>query len=260
MVTSADGQQSTADQMERHLFKQLLQMGARLMQLYFDLRSQASARKEVINQEGARLPYHSEKKRGYYSIFGELEISRPYFYRKGTGGCTPLDAELGLGEDSYSDFLRELHEELGVYLPFGQDVAIMGRLLEIELSKRCTQQFVETDAADAAAYYEQKPAPPVEEERSILVIQADGKGIPIVKTSAKKDKVRLKRGEARRKKKAVTATALYTIQPAPRTVAEVVASLLEEGQEPPHQPLQTTAQTALGNAFWQGGCFGPFAR
>lgn len=233
MVTGVEGQQSTADQMERHLFKQLLRMGAKLMKLYFDLRSQASVREEAINQEGVRLPYHSQKKRGYYSIFGALEINRSYFYQKGNGGWTPLDAELGLGEDSYSDFLRELHEELGVYMPFGQDVAIMGRLIEIELSKRCIQQFFETDAADAAAYYEQKPPPPVEEEGSILVLQADGKGIPVVKTSIKKDKVRLKRGEARSKKKAVTTTALYTIQPAPRTVTEVVASLLEDGQEKP---------------------------
>lgn len=238
MVTSSDGQKCTADQMERHLFNQLLKLGGKLMQLFFDLRSQGSCRKEEVNGQGERLAYHSEKGRDYYSIFGELEINRPYFYRKGAGGYSPLDAELGLGEGSYSDFLRELHEELGVYIPFGKEVAIIERLLGIGLSKRCVQEFIESDAADAAAYYEQKPAAPVEAEGSILVIQADGKGIPIIKASAKKNKVRLKRGEARSKKKAVTATALYTIQPAPRTVAEVVASLLEEGSE------KTTANRA----------------
>lgn len=231
MVTSVDGQKCTADQMERHLFQQLLRMGAKLMQLFFDMRSQASPREEAVNQKGERLPYHSEKSRDYYSIFGELEIKRPYFYRKGAGGDTPLDAELGLGEDSYSDFLRELHDELGVYIAYGQEVAIIERLLGIGLSKRCIQQFVGNDAADAAAYYEQKPPPSAGEEGAILAVQADGKGVPIIKASANKDKVRLKRGEARSKKKAVTATALYTIQPAPRTVDEVVASLLEGEQE-----------------------------
>jgi hypothetical protein len=217
--------------MERHLFKQLLRMGAKLMQLFLDMRSQAAPRKEAVIQKGERLPYHSEKSRDYYSIFGELEINRPYFYRKGAGGYMPLDAELGLGEDSYSDFLRELHDELGVYIPFGQEVAIIERLLEIGLSKRCIQQFIGSDAADAAAYYEQKPPPPTAEEGAILVAQADGKGVPIIKASANKDKVRLKRGEARSKKKAVTVTALYTIQPAPRTVDEVVASLLEQEEK-----------------------------
>lgn len=231
MITSVDSQKCTADQMERHLFKQLLRMGAKLMQLFFDMRSQEAPRKEAVNQKGDRLPYHSEKSRDYYSIFGELEINRPYFYRKGAGGYTPMDAELGLGEDSYSDFLRELHEELGVYIPFGQEVAIIERLLEIGLSKRCIQQFIGSDAADAASYYEQKPPPPTAEEGAILVAQADGKGVPIIKGSANKDKVRLKRGEARSKKKAVTVTALYTIQSAPRTVDEVVHSLLEEKSE-----------------------------
>jgi hypothetical protein len=231
IVTSIDGQKCTADQMERHLFKQLLKMGANLMQLFFDLRSEASPRIVATNQSGDVLPYHSDKSRTYYSIFGELEISRPYFYRTGAGGYSPLDAELGLGQDSYSDFLRELHDELGVYIPFGQEVDIIERLLTIGLSKRCIQQFIASDAADVAAYYEQKPAPPVEEEGSILVIQADGKGVPIIKASAKKDKVRLNRGEARSKKKAVTATALYTIEPAPRTVDEVVTSLLKQEQQ-----------------------------
>lgn len=232
IVTSMDGPTCTADQVERHLFKQLLKMGANLMQLFFDQRSQAISRQEAVNQKGETLPYHSDKSRGYYSIFGELEIHRPYFYSKGLGGYSPLDAELGLGEDSYSDFLRELHDELAVYIPFGQEVAIIERLLGIGLSKRCVQHFVASDADDVAAYYEQKPPPPIAEEATILVAQADGKGIPIIKGSASKDKVRLKRGEARSKKKAVTATALYTIQPAPRTVDEVVASLLQQEQEP----------------------------
>jgi hypothetical protein len=229
-VTGPDGHKCTADQMERHLFKQLLKMGSQLMQLFFDMRSQAYPREEVVNQAGETLPYHSEKSRNYYSIFGELEINRPYFYQKGAGGDSPLDAALGLGEDSYSDFLRELHDELGVYIPFGHEVTIIERLLGIGLSKRCIQQFIGSDAADAAAYYEQKPPPPVEAEGSILVIQADGKGVPIIKASPSKDKVRLKRGEARSKKKAVTATALYTIQPAARTVDEVLASLFNEEQ------------------------------
>lgn len=231
IVTNTDGKKCTADQMERHLFKQLLRLGAKLMQLHFEMRSEASSREETVNQKGERLAYHSEKSRSYYSIFGELAIRRPYFYIKGIGGYSPLDAELGLGEDSYSDFLRELHDELGVYMPFGKEVETIERLLTIGLSKRVAQQFIETDAADVAAYYEQKEPPLVEEEGAILVVQADGKGVPIIKSSANKDKVRLKRGEARSKKKAVTATALYTIQAAVRTVDEIVANLLAEGQE-----------------------------
>ncbi|MCA9901576.1 MAG: ISKra4 family transposase [Anaerolineales bacterium] len=231
IVTSEGGQKCTADQMERHLFKQLLCLGGKLMQLFFDIRSEAYPREKAVNQSDQTLLYHSEKSRSYHSIFGELCINRPYFYSKGQGGYSPLDAELGLGEDSYSDFLRELHDELGVHISFDKEVSIIERLLGISLSKRVVQQFIATDAADVAAYYEQKPPPPVTEEGAILVVQADGKGVPIIRASANKDKIRLKRGEARSKKKAVTATALYTIEPAPRTVEEVIASLLEQEPE-----------------------------
>jgi len=249
-VTGGDGQNCSADQMERHLFEQLLRLGANLMQLFFDMRSQTYPRKEAVNGAGKTLPYHSEKSRDYFSIFGELAIIRPYFYRKNEGGYSPLDAELGLGKDSYSDFLRELHDELSVHIPFAKEVKIVNRFLGIRLSTRCAQQFVEIDAADAEAYYKQKSPPPVEEEASVLALQADGKGVPIIKASANKDKVRLKRGEARSRKKAVTATAIYTIQPAPRSVDDVMASLLKEGEtktdlnrsRPQHKQIWGTLQ------------------
>jgi len=38
-VSGDEAQKSTADQMERHLFKQLLRLGANLRQLYFEMRS-----------------------------------------------------------------------------------------------------------------------------------------------------------------------------------------------------------------------------
>ncbi len=250
-VTDADGQKCSADQMERYLFKQLLCLGAELMQLFFDVRSETCSRKAAANEAGKTLPYHSDRTRDYFSVFGELTITRPYFYRKNDGGYIPLDAELGLGADCYSDFLRELHDELSVYIPFAKEVEIIDRFFDISLSTRCTQQFIETDAADAAAYYEQKPPPPVEEDASILVLQADGKGIPIIKASASKDKVRLKRGEARSRKKAVTATAIYTLQPATRSVDTVMASLLKEGEtktdlnrsRPQHKQIWGTLQS-----------------
>ncbi len=40
---------------------------------------------------------------------------------------------------------------------------------------------VQENAADVAAFHEQKTEPPPEAEGSILVIQANGKGIPMVR-------------------------------------------------------------------------------
>lgn len=230
-VQGAEAENCTADAMERHLFRQLLQLGANLMQMFLSYRSQSHQREAIINAEGKRVPYHMDCKRDYYSIFGKLDCRRPYFYQQGEGGYSPLDAALGLGADSYSDFLREVHEELSTYVPYEKAATMLGRLLDIHLSKRVQQQFMSSDAGDVDAYYEQKPAPEPAQEASILVAQVDGKGVPIVRPSETSEKVRLRRGEARSRKKAAVVTALYTIRPAPRTADDVLRTLLPQEQE-----------------------------
>ena len=88
--------------------------------------------------------------------------------------------------------------------------------------------MVEEDAVDVLAYYEQKPAPDVQEEGSILVVQSDGKGVPMRQKTGAGDKVRLGKGEKRSKKKEAVVTSIYTIAPAPRKPEDVVASLFQE--------------------------------
>jgi len=234
-VSEAGNETCTAYQMERHLWQQMLKLGGRLMQLFFEASSQAAQRDEVYTEVEERIPYHSDRKRNYVSIFGELSINRPYFYRTEVGKQIPLDAMLGLGSDCYSDFLRELHEEISMYLPYEKTGQLLGRLLGMNLSKRALQQFVIADAIDVDSYYEQQTPPAVTDEASILVIQADGKGVPMVRPSETGQKVRLRRGEARSRKKAANVTSLYTIRPAPRTPEEVLQSLQgqEEGEEDP---------------------------
>lgn len=225
-VCTSGNEPCTAYQMEEALWQQMLNLGCRLMQLFFEACSQAAQRDEVYADSGQPIPYHSDRRRNYVSIFGELHIARPYFYRTGVGKEIPLDATLGLGSDCYSDLLREMHEEMSMYVPYEKTEQLLGRLLGIHLSKRALQQFVITDAVEVEKYYEQQTAPAVADEAAILVIQADGKGVPMVKQSATGQKVRLRRGEARSRKKVANVTALYTIEAAPRTPKEVLQSLL----------------------------------
>ncbi len=118
MVTCEQAGRCSADEMERRLLAEVLKMGAGFMQLFLDYRSQQHQRKEVIAEKGERLPYHGERERRYFSIFGELNCQRPYFYQRGHGGESPLDANLGLGEGCYSDLLREFHEEMTVFVTY----------------------------------------------------------------------------------------------------------------------------------------------
>ena len=78
-----ESEEKTADEMERSLFKQLLGLGARLLLLFFIVRARDYTRPEWTTKEDVTLPYHGENERGYYSIFGKLPLSRPYYYKKG---------------------------------------------------------------------------------------------------------------------------------------------------------------------------------
>lgn len=224
-VTDEQNMACTADQMERHLLQQLICLGGQLLQLYFCMKTEQASREAITREDGTRLRYHRDTDRQYHSIFGELLIQRPYFYKKGEGGYVPMDAELGLGDDSYSDCLRQIHTELGVEIPFGHVLNIVDRLLGIHLSSQSVHQFMETDAIDVKAFYEQKMAPPVETEGTTMVLLNDAKGIRMIDTSKKEQEVRLKRGQAASRKQNANVNGIYTIFPTYRTIDDIMNSL-----------------------------------
>jgi hypothetical protein len=231
-VTNEQARTATADQIEKGLFRRLLRLGAKLLTLFFVMRSQASSREPLYTQDGQRLPYQREGKRNYVSIFGKIAIWRPYFYQSGVGGASPLDAELSLGQNSYSDLVREMSEYLGVDGIYHKTTEFLDRLLGLRLSTRVMQEVIATDAADVEAYYAQNPAPAADEEAEVLVIQADGKGVPIILDPPAKPAVRLGKGQKYGHKKEAVVTTAYTIPVTPRTPQEVVTSYFDlESQE-----------------------------
>ena len=85
-VTGETAQTATADETERGLFKLLIQMGAKLLTLFFVMRSQSTSREPFQASNGCVLRYHRDTERHYVSIFGKLCFARPYFYRPGQKG------------------------------------------------------------------------------------------------------------------------------------------------------------------------------
>lgn len=221
---------ATADQVERGIFRRLLDLGFRLMLLFFTIRAEEYPRTVVEAEDGETLPYFDDKKRDYFSIFGKLPFWRPYFYKKGVGGQSPLDEELSLGSDCYSDLVREIAEYMGVDVTYDKATEIFARILGPKLSTNAVTKMVAKDAADVEAYYEQKPAPKPEDEGQILVIQADGKGVPMVRETPAEAKVRLGKGEKRTKKKEAIVTGVYTIAPHKRTPEEVVVTFFHKDE------------------------------
>lgn len=235
-----DSRAATADQVERGLFKRLLSLGAHLLLWFFALRTQAAPRGAHQLANGQTLPYHSEHRRHYFSIFGKLAFWRPYFYRSAVGGASPLDQELALGADCYSDLVRELVEYLGVGSTYAKVADCFARLLGLELSTHAISNLVAADAGAVEAFYAQQAAPAPASEAALLVAQADGKGVPLVRATAAEPQVRLGKGDKHNRKKEAVVTGLYTIAPHPRTPAEVIASLFHP-ERTPGTPLRVRA-------------------
>jgi hypothetical protein len=232
-VTGEQARTAKADSIERGLFKMLLSLGTKLLQLFFVMRSEACSRQPVQSKSGQELPYHRDSVRVYFSIFNKVFIERPYFYKQGVAAQIPLDAELGLGDDSYSDLLREITEYLAVYHVYGgKNASFLERLFGFSLSTRAIQQNIAEDSESVEAYYTQKSPPCPESEAEILVIQADGKGVPMVleEDEMPEAQVRLGKGQKHGHKKEAIVTTVYTIKSMPRTPTEVIASFFKENQ------------------------------
>jgi hypothetical protein len=236
LVTGPEAQTATMDQMERSLFRQVLRLGFRLLQLFVVRRVEGESHAPLTNGDGKRLPYHSQKPSDYFSIFGKLTFERAYFYAQGEGGRCPLDEALSLPERCYSDLLMESAELLGVEGAYSKGLRVVARLLGLTLPELALETSVAEHSQMVKAYYAQKAPFPSAEEGPILVAQADGKGVPMVGRETPDLKVRRAKGDKKTRKKEAIATAVYTIEPYYRTPQDVIQALFKKGDPPSDRP------------------------
>jgi hypothetical protein len=235
LVTSPEASTLTIDQMERSLFRQVLRLGLKLLHLFLVTRVQAESHAPQPGKGRALLPYHSQKGVDYFSIFGKLHFERAYFYTPGQPGECPLDAALNLPKRCYSDLLMESAEVLAVDNAYDKGLEVMGRLLGLNLSEAAVETGVAEDSRLVKAFYRQTEPFPVAEEGSLLVAQADGKGVPMVSHETA-DKARRGKGDKKTRKKEAIATTVYTIAPYRRTPQEVVDALFKKERPSAERP------------------------
>jgi hypothetical protein len=232
-MTGTAAQTMTADAIERSLWRHMLELGRQLLYLFLVWRAHTSPQQFCHTPAGESLPLHAQRRRSYRSIFGAISFWRPYFYRKGHGGALPLDDALHLPHTSWSDLLREQVEALVVSLPYRKAADILQRFVQLKLSTHTIADLVAEDARLVASFYDGQPPAKDPPAATLLVAQADGKGVPMRRAAGSK-KVRRSKGDKAQGKKEAVVTSLYTIAPRIRTPQQVVASLFQR-QQPPAQ-------------------------
>ena len=237
LVTGPEAHTATLDQMERSLFRQVLRLGFKLLQLFVTTRVQAETHAPQPGVGKTRLPYHSQKPIDYFSIFGKLSYARAYFYTAGQPGVCPLDQALSLPQRCYSDLLMESAELLAVDSAYDKSLQVLARLLGLRVPELALETQVAEHSQTVKAFYRQRPKFLPTEEAHILVAQADGKGVPMVRRETLSPKARLSKGDKKTRKKEAIAIAVYTIAPYRRTPHDVVNALFKKGNAPPRRPV-----------------------
>ena len=173
------------DQVERGLFPQAMTMCLELLRSFVEAHGDGD-RGKTLQREGEtldRLPKPHDKR--YLSIFGELLIGRwVYGTREGQAiEWSPLDAALGLpaGENSY--VLEDWLQRLCIQEAFGGSVESLRAWLGTTVSVR-TAEHMSREMSEYMDGFRGEAIPPAEEEEELLVVTADGKGVPMRRTLA----------------------------------------------------------------------------
>lgn len=203
----------TLDQAERDVFAQVMQLGRGLL----DLRVQAEGDGYVgpvvqgpDNAQRVLLDYRSVQ---YRSVFGPIGIRRAHYWNAGREGFCPLDAKLNLPAHKDSYLLMEWALRMGVVQSYDETREGLAQLLGLELPKRQLQQFAHRAGAAVQEFYESEAAPIGEAQGSVLVVSADGKGVPMKKAEPAQAPTRLSKGQKRQKKRMALVGAIYRTDP-----------------------------------------------
>jgi hypothetical protein len=232
-VTGPDARSQTADTVELTLCRRLLALGAVLLRLFLVTRAAVRPPEPVTAPDGTRLTDHDQRPTTDYSVFGKVRLARHDCTAPGQEGLYPLDAELSLLARCYADLLREWAVYGTTDASSRESQTVLERILGLSLSVQALETGVSQAGEPVTTFYEQPADPPAPVPAgTILVVQADGQGVPMVPPPTHTPPGRLGKGQKRGKKKEAVVTGFSTIAPDPRTPQEVVAALLQDPGRP----------------------------
>lgn len=210
-----------------------------LLEEHLAVRAEREARIRVVGAEGAERNRARDTRRHLETVVGRVAVPRLGYQKPGHEDLHPLDAQLNLPPDSYSYGVRRLVARESATSSFDEVVARLRDYTGAAVAKRQVEQLAVRAAQDFEAFYESRH-PEQESADALLVISTDGKGIVMrreglreatrrrAEQCAHKVETRLTPGEKRDRKRMAQVATVYTVDPWPRTVADVLHSFRDE--------------------------------
>jgi len=220
----------------------------RMLQDHLSLRAVTESRLEAVLD--AEAVTHGAVEAGHHrplaTVFGEVDVKRLAYRRRGHPNLYPADAALNLPAKLHSHGLRRMAAAEASRGSFEEAAAAVERATGQHLGKRQVEALADRAAVDVEAFYATRARPEQGADGDVLVISADGKGIVMrpdalrpatAKAAAEatnKLECRLSKGEKRNRKRLAEVGAVYDLTPVARTPADVLAT--KAGEAPPPAP------------------------
>src|SRR3954468_12373488 len=241
-----DGQR--IDTVEREVFRQLLGLGHTLLSAFVVAQGDGDLGPQADTPEGhtvRRLPERHGRR--YVSIFGELTVDRVvYGTREGQViERVPSDERLALPEGDFSYVLEGWGQRLCLKGSFAEAGQSLEMLLGLCVGVRALEQMSRVVAGHAPSFQACLEPPLASEEGPLMVVTADGKGVPMRRPEqddGPRPHHRRTKGEKANKKQMACVGAVYSIEPFVRDADDIVAEVLREERardrpEPLHKHL-----------------------
>lgn len=215
------------DEVESDLWGRMLQLGRQLLESYVAGYQQGDLG-PTLEQDGRVLRRLEQPHvRRYVSIFGPLEISRYVYGTRETQKheVIPLDALLALPDSEFSYVLQDWDQGLCVQNSYGESRVTIQRILRLGQSVLSLEQMNSQMATAVEPFWAQPPTA-AEPEGPILVLTADGKGVPMRREDGGAKPVRRKKGQKADPKREACVGGVYTIAPFVRRAEDVVDEIL----------------------------------
>ncbi len=223
---------ASAHEVEENLWSKILDMGHHAMGAFLKGSGDGDAGESVILPDGQSVKrLKCKKTKKYLTIFGQFEIQRVvYGTREGQKiQYIPLDTRLNLPESKFSCLLQDWDQSLATEMPFNKVNSTISRILGFEQSVNSLERTNRKMSESVDEFWSEVETPSAEEEGSILVTTADGKGV-VMRNSEVKKSSKKPDGRPGNKKMSLVG-AVYTVDPYVRRPKDVLGALFHDLQD-----------------------------
>lgn len=237
-IREAARQGSSLEVVERTLFQSLLKIGHAGTEQFLKLQGDGDQGSAITSPTGQTLVRSDTPvDRPLRTIFGEHTI-HAYVYAAGPHqkiDYRPIDMRLQLPPGKCSYLFEEFSQYFCIEQAFARSAEAVEKVFGQKVSVDTLERLNRRLGVQAGEFLDHLPKPPPPEEGELLVVSADGKGVPLVRPEAERLPALVERERPGNRRMATLAT-VYSVDRHVRTAEEIVAALFRDEWEAPRRP------------------------